>query len=1614
MRTMKRKIAALLVGTMLATQPASLPVWAAPTSEPSGSTIRFDFKTLNPAIEKIVDNVDITDTTTGASNELMVKTGSTAPSDFHGMQIDTTHKFVYLPFIKQDGADLNIGKFDKENLYEDQHNPAKVLRKLNNKTWTEMGLEGYEITSWMSDKEAGFPLWRMDSIYYPTRGMTYYAKLGPEVVDPTKTDKKKYRNYKLHLINKSPAGKYVPGLETDQNKLNQDHPVMDSIPQSPIIPDGFKITNSYDVNDTVKFYDPKTEAEFTGFDAKKAGFAIDSGFNIKGYMVNKTTKITYNYDVDTTVKKDLEIVDEIYKSAACTDPEPIVLRRPIGSYPAYEDIGAKKIKANKELLKTSSGMARYILKDVKIEYIDSDKNIREGNLDANKTLLIDDYPNSTSTVKEYTKIKEDVTTPGKIIGQMPNQDVKITYRYYVNNSYETTLKVRYQDDMGNDITDSVVKYLEKFKNGNNEYPTSSAGLINGGIYKEENNNKAFSLNIKTGVSSSEYDINIPVPKLPDYKYSVEPDKTDNPKARVDGDTADWGNSYQTAIENIDSSWTSSHTYFDLKTVSTGPIETKSIIVTYKVDPTANVQVIFGNEKGGSVKVSNNVNDRDYNVNTDIPVKLARVKKEDGSNTYNLNITSDNIIYYPVANPGYKFEHWDAYVGDIKQKINFNTGSTQTIANIPNSENTVSMIAIFKKEPDKFNNYYLQIGGNITSLPAGNHAEIANVDTSGNRIPLTFNNLSEYTNVTAKSGYIVKWYKMVDGKFIEIQGTESIDNLNGQTFYAFAEQTNALVVVEPVATGQLHPGNGEPSIQIAPNNIDLRLDYIIVDPPTGNVISKIRGLNLSSTGGEITNSLFTPGQSYEVYTALPNAGVTVGETLPLTGVSTHILATIPTAINPQPNIDSNNRGKVQITIAPVTVNTDYALIGPNGVARLFKTPSGNDLVFDNLDPDVNYEIVARPTGTTTDPVRRRYSTSPTSVSTSNLVIVKPNNNVTIISDSIPLYGDLTLDANSPTTPNPLDDIPTGTQVSIRATSVDNAGRVFQSWNVVRGLRNYNIVGDRITFTMPNVPVTLQTVFSPISASNTWSKDYIDNINSNQGVGVIYPVVNEAGDFRIQIIKSSIPTATRNAIAFETDDSFKSVFLMTFNVQKKDPVTGNWENYVDPTGANITFDANIETGALLGNRRYGFYELGGSLASPSNAAGNTINPFTGVDFTSPSYTGEFSITVSNGSTYAWGYTLPDDVRKVIVKDARYGTIVSTFNIDPTRVIEDYASLYTANIINEYVDDNGITWHYEGVSDDRDSFVPTDTTTRVLFDTTVYLYFSNDRPERAQAASDLDDLIKQANIELPRVANTGMLQMAIDAARAVLTKTNRKSSTAELKAAFDALELALRNAGRKSSGGGSSSGGGRGSSGRGSSGGGGAASNAGRTRANTWSGSTPIAVGVGGNWELINPEEAAKNLDNSKWIFKLTTGERVTGWQLLSYTFEDRTKVEWYHFEQDGIMDSGWFLDRDTNKWYYLSMNHDGFFGEMIKGWHNDPDDTRWYFLDRNDGHMHVSWDKIDGNWYFFNPNPPAQTWFFDNTTGRWNYGDNKDIRPLGSMYVNEETPDGFHVNADGAWR
>nr|WP_288915424.1 hypothetical protein [uncultured Lachnoanaerobaculum sp.] len=1579
MKKIKRKIASLLVGTMLATQPASLPVWAAPLIQPvnpNGSTIQFNFNELNPSLRYIVLNQNIP----GGTINSLINNNLPTPGDFKGMEVDSATNYVYLPFVKKSTTDPNVGTFDNS-------------KELDGKTWSQLGLEGYVIENWMTDKQNGFPIWRMDSTNYPSKGKTYYAKLGP---DPTKT-------YDLKLEYNRANNIYVPGIPSNDPPTPKH--VLESIPQFPIIPEGYKITNvnangKPDIYSTVKFFDHLTGAPFTGFNPVDAGFTMDSYFNVSGTMINKDTTITFNYDVNQDVKKTLQVVDKINSSTG----SPKIIYRSEGTYiePALVDMDNKNIGPNSSFLSipTGSTSARYILDSVDINYIDSERN----NAAANSTLLHTDVP-ATSGANAHTgykKLKANpvnaASNPGRVTGQMPNQDVKITYTYHLNPDFETTLNIVYKDDRGKDITDEIVKLMEN-PNTNSFLPTSPVGLNNGEVYKEVDAScKVIFLHIKAGYNAGEYDVYIPAPISGKYKD----DSANRPKVRV-GDTSDWSNSFKTSIGNLGSDWTTSNQRFKLTTSSTGPVKSNEFEVIYTIDPTATAQIIPINGPGGSIKKTNSSSGVTYDVNRDGAITLSR-DNDSSTNTYKVKIKPEDMIYYPVPNTGYRFVKWETPADLGKREVNLNIGDT--ITGIPSSKNNFTLTAVFEKIPNQFNKYKFNIGSRISPLPLGDEAEILNVNDDGTTKNLTFGDLDAYTRVTPDAGYQIQWY---DANFNKLDRSTPINNLNGQTFTAFAQPTSPLVANAPTANGQLHPSNGTPSIQIDPTTIDSRLRYVVVDPVSGNVVSVVNGANLVSTGGEIADPALNPGQNYQVYTALPSAVVSVGMPIPRSDVSTPTSATIPTAINPLVEVDANHRGKAKITVSPLSANTDYALIGPGGVVYPFTTPTGSDLVFDNLDPDVNYQIVARPTGSNIDLVTRQTTTVPTDVSTANLSIPNANSDITIIADANPQYSLLRFNGSNATAANPLQGVAAGTNVEIKAAPIDTNSNIFQSWNVISGLRSYNISGDRISFTMPDAPVRLQSVFASPSG-NTWAKDYVDSIHSNQDVGVVYPMVNEAGDFRIQIIKSSVPVTTRNAIANETDDSFRSVFLLTFNVQKKNPVSGVWEDYTDPSGNNITFDANIVTGALLGNRNYGFYELGGSLASPSNAGSSSISPYTGVDFTSPTYNGEFTLTVSNGSTYALGYTLPDDVRTVLVRDARDNHLVSTLHIAQTRVIEDYANLYTANLTRDYIDNNGITWHYEGVSDDRDSFVPTDTTTRVLADATVYLFFSNDRIDRNQAATDLSNLINQARADLPNVANTGMLQNAIDAAKAVLDKINRKASTGELKAAYDALELALKNAGKKSNGGNSN-----GSHSRGSSGGGGGRGGLGAAgKSKTLGAQTPIAVGISGNWELINPEEAKNNLDNSKWIFKLNSGERVTGWQKLSYTYEGRTKEEWYHFEEDGIMDSGWFLDRATNKWYYLSMNHDGFFGEMIKGWHHDPDDGRWYFLDRADGHMHISWDKIDGNWYYFNPNPPAQTWFFDNSTGRWNYGDNKDIRPLGSMFINEDTPDGFHVNDTGAWK
>lgn len=295
------------------------------------------------------------------------------------------------------------------------------------------------------------------------------------------------------------------------------------------------------------------------------------------------------------------------------------------------------------------------------------------------------------------------------------------------------------------------------------------------------------------------------------------------------------------------------------------------------------------------------------------------------------------------------------------------------------------------------------------------------------------------------------------------------------------------------------------------------------------------------------------------------------------------------------------------------------------------------------------------------------------------------------------------------------------------------------------------------------------------------------------------------------------------------------------------------------------------------------------------------------------------------------------------------------------------------------------------------------------------------------ELDAAIAEAQNVLDRMR--GRLEDGIDPLR--------MANYPELQAAIDALQRVIdrmygrihdRN-NRYISRTGGSSGGGSGSSGRGGGG------NSGTPLEGTNYKYLPLSsskqntftLGADGQW-MINPM-------TKRWAFSLNGGLPLNNkWARIEYIDSTGTKItDWYRFDTQSSMAIGWYYDTeykgwyylnptegkdigkmvrgwhkdpDTHKWYYLSKE----FGGMATGWHKDPDDGRWYYLDPNSGEMATGWRQIHQKWYFFTPANSAPTWKL--VDGKWVY-DNNNIRPYGSMYAGETTPDGYKVTGDGDW-
>ena len=117
-----------------------------------------------------------------------------------------------------------------------------------------------------------------------------------------------------------------------------------------------------------------------------------------------------------------------------------------------------------------------------------------------------------------------------------------------------------------------------------------------------------------------------------------------------------------------------------------------------------------------------------------------------------------------------------------------------------------------------------------------------------------------------------------------------------------------------------------------------------------------------------------------------------------------------------------------------------------------------------------------------------------------------------------------------------------------------------------------------------------------------------------------------------------------------------------------------------------------------------------------------------------------------------------------------------------------------------------------------------------------------------------------------------------------------------------------------------------------------------------------------------------DSIGWWFHRRNGT----WPVLCWQYLDwMGKKDWYYFDGNGYMKTGWvFVD---NKWYYLNES-----GAMQTGWIFI--DNKWYYLNP-DGSMAVGWLLVNGKWYYLSSD--------------------------GSMLASTTTPDNYIVGEDGAW-
>ena len=144
--------------------------------------------------------------------------------------------------------------------------------------------------------------------------------------------------------------------------------------------------------------------------------------------------------------------------------------------------------------------------------------------------------------------------------------------------------------------------------------------------------------------------------------------------------------------------------------------------------------------------------------------------------------------------------------------------------------------------------------------------------------------------------------------------------------------------------------------------------------------------------------------------------------------------------------------------------------------------------------------------------------------------------------------------------------------------------------------------------------------------------------------------------------------------------------------------------------------------------------------------------------------------------------------------------------------------------------------------------------------------------------------------------------------------------------------------------------------------------------------------------NDAQGTWKRDEKGWWFEFRDGTYPAGEKINDQNGEKLGWIQkdgkWWAFGSDGYLKTGWVFDGASGKWYLLNEKT----GMQI-GLYYDESGRFWYYLDPASGAMLTGWQFINGKWYYLSKTSGAV--------------------PLGSMYREIRTPDGYYVDKDGAW-